>query len=137
MALIDDMRAMATILRQHEDKAFYHTIMGGRSIMDRLPPQEPRLDVNPIWGGVQVRENRMFPYVQSCGKCGGSGDGETSTYCPSCKGAGRTRVEGVMVGAGDKMAVLMHYYPPKPVAWPADVLVPVRHSPGIRSVAYP
>lgn len=136
MALIDDLNTMAKLMRQHEDKFFYDTIYGGPNLLRRMPPVEPRLDRNPLWG-MQVRENHMFPYEQSCGKCAGTGDGVESTFCPTCKGAGRYRVEGAMVGAGGKMAVIMHYYPGKPVKWPASVAVPRRPSPGIRAVAWP
>lgn len=48
------------------------------------------------FGGVPIYESRVFPHQWKCGTCDGTGEGETATYCPKCKGAGRIKAVGMM-----------------------------------------
>lgn len=57
------------------------------------PWSEPR---QAIYGGVKVVPSASFPMEYDCSHCDGTGEGETSTYCKHCHGAGRVRVEGMM-----------------------------------------
>ena len=50
----------------------------------------------PSFGGIPIRESTAFPMVVTCSKCDGTGEGEESTFCPKCKGAGQQRFEGYM-----------------------------------------
>jgi hypothetical protein len=136
MALIDDLERMAAILRPQADRAFYDTLRVSPALLRAIPPAPPSPN-GYQFAGIRMTENPMFPFVQICGTCGGSGEGVTSTFCPQCHGAGKTRIDGVMTGANDTMAVIVHYFPPKPVRWPESVRVPKRPSQGIRSAPLP
>ena len=48
------------------------------------------------FGGVRIEQSAVFPMQLECAACGGTGEGEASTYCPKCKGAGENRYEGMM-----------------------------------------
>lgn len=59
-------------------------------------------DHNPLLGarrsfmGLDIIPNGAFPMTILCPACGGTGEGEESTYCPKCKGQGSNRYEGIM-----------------------------------------
>lgn len=46
--------------------------------------------------GLPIRESAAFPHQFQCSKCCGTGEGDTSTYCTGCNGAGEVRVEGAI-----------------------------------------
>lgn len=48
-------------------------------------------------GGVDMTVSYLFPFVQSCSTCAGTGEGATSTYCPTCHGAGEVEVIGAVM----------------------------------------
>ncbi len=52
-------------------------------------------------GSVDVTVSHLFPYKQSCAVCNGTGEGLTSTYCPSCHGAGAVEIIGAMLDGRD------------------------------------
>lgn len=133
MALIDDLERMAALLSPYRERVLYDTVFGGPALLSRLPAPSPYSADRQLFG-LRLQTNPMFPYEQACEKCGGTGDGVESTFCPVCKGAGRYRVDGVMTGAGNTLAAIVHYFPPKPVRWPEGVRVPRRPHPGIRAV---
>ncbi len=45
---------------------------------------------------IPVHESPLFPYEFNCRACDGTGEGQDSTYCSRCGGAGAVRVEGMM-----------------------------------------
>jgi len=107
------------------------------SLIDEYyPPIYQHASVYPFrYGGMRIEQSRMFPFEQTCSRCNGTGDGgNDSTYCQHCKGAGASKIEGVMTGARDSMCLLTSSLPKKfPVAWSAGAL-PKRPAKGIRSV---
>ena len=69
----------------------------------RLRQEVPPLGQGQAIGsacGIPIRQSNAFPFSQDCKACGGTGEGEESTYCPKCKGAGSIKYEGVMQSAG-------------------------------------
>lgn len=47
------------------------------------------------FNGARVRVSKAFPLGYVCTRCNGTGEGEESTYCRACKGAGETVVDGL------------------------------------------
>lgn len=75
-----------------------------RDIMRKVEAPAPTATHNPLTGpsvgqslfGIPIRQSSAFPMVVTCSKCDGTGEGEESTFCPKCKGAGQQRFEGYM-----------------------------------------
>lgn len=61
------------------------------------PPRSNPLHSGYLGGllGIPMRESSLFPFEHGCSACGTTGEGETSTYCDKCGGAGEIRVVGV------------------------------------------
>ena len=51
----------------------------------------------PPLASIPIRRSSLFPFDAKCSTCGGTGEGETSTYCQECRGAGVKRI----IGHGD------------------------------------
>lgn len=60
----------------------------------------PRSTARGMAFGLPVHTSNAFPYTAKCKACDGTGEGEASTYCPKCKGAGSIKYEGMMQSAG-------------------------------------
>ncbi|WP_416464016.1 hypothetical protein [Sphingomonas sp. VDB2] len=101
------------------------------SLLEAAPSNDPR--GSPVaFAGVPIEESRLFPWRQPCGACAGTGEGGAdATFCPTCIGAGAYQVDGMMEhGAG--FALIISRLPRKiAVAWPRDVLVPLRAVRGV------
>jgi hypothetical protein len=74
----------------------YHKMLRMLEPCDYVPDSNPFLGPTRSVFGMPVRSSTLFPFQTQCPKCGGSGEGETSTYCQQCKGQGENRYEGVM-----------------------------------------
>jgi hypothetical protein len=135
---MEKLRGMReAMLKLQPQTPLYDNIIGSRRLTDvmadALAPRSPA--ANPIWG-IPVRESRAFPHQFACTKCGGTGEGDDSTYCTHCKGAGQIRVEGLMGGGPSNLTMITSKLPrafePR---WTAEAL-PKRHV-GIRSIDWP
>lgn len=78
--------------------------------------------------GMKVYPSSAFPYTAACEKCHGTGDGgEEATYCPTCKGQGANRYEGLIDGGPGNITVIVSSLPKKfQPSWPKSVPVPLR-----------
>lgn len=64
---------------------------------------------------VAIHKSSVFPYDIKCSTCRGTGEGEDSTYCRKCGGAGSIRVEGMMSSGrfGEPMMLITSSLPKK------------------------
>jgi len=75
-------------------------IHGSPALIRRIELETVQAGAKPGLGGlgrVDLTVSHLFPYVQSCAICNGTGEGTTSTYCPSCHGAGAVEIIGAMM----------------------------------------
>ena len=76
----------------------YETLMALKRKLDNLSAPTPDYK-NPLpstFLGVPIRTSSAFPAINDCMDCNGTGEGETSTYCQKCDGAGRIQIDGMM-----------------------------------------
>jgi len=52
-----------------------------------------------LWLGMKVEASNVFPTQHACSQCDGSGEGQTSTYCCRCAGAGHIKTIGMVTGS--------------------------------------
>lgn len=77
--------------------------------------------------GIPVQVSPLFPYTQTCGACGGTGEGKDRTYCPVCRGGGKYTVEGMVTSKDGPMTMILTYHKKRfEPRWPRDVRVPLR-----------
>lgn len=77
--------------------------------------------------GVPIQVSPLVPYVQTCGACGGTGEGKDRTYCPVCRGGGKYTVEGMVTARNGPMTMMLTYHKKRfEPRWPRDVRVPLR-----------
>lgn len=88
--------------------------------------------------GFRVEASPLFPMLNSCGPCNGTGEGgDLTTYCPRCHGAGEVQTDGVVMD-GRQTTLIVTKLPPKFAPYfPRDIAVPLRKVPGIVSVDWP
>lgn len=63
--------------------------------------------------GLPIEESNLFPTLNACGRCAGSGEGDDSTYCGNCRGAGTIRTEGMMLHGLGNMTLITTPLPRK------------------------
>lgn len=64
---------------------------------NRMTPVRDLLGSNNAFYGMQVEPSNMFPMVTPCAECRATGEGSESTYCKKCDGAGKTKIDGMVV----------------------------------------
>lgn len=69
-----------------------------RSEIERaFPPSRNIGAIVGLGGGMSVIASNLFPYDAPCSCCSATGEGDTSTYCQRCGGAGEIEIIGTLM----------------------------------------
>jgi len=98
-----------------------------------LDPAPNPYSSNATAFGIPIATSNAFPHEWDCKGCDGSGEGDESTYCPKCSGAGRVRALGYMTAGFGQPATLIVDKLPKAFApyFPAGIVLPPPISRGL------
>jgi len=97
--MISDMMTLSPALYLKMIEDCQRNIYQSTGIADMLRPKPATMY------GIPIHSNPIFPMQSTCEDCNGTGEGATSTYCPKCKGAGATRILGVMQNFGQTVVI--------------------------------
>jgi len=74
--------------------------------------------------GIRFNETSAFPFVSPCTPCNGTGEGNTSTFCQKCDGAGAIKHEGMMQSGRQTILITGHLPRKFDPSFPSDIYVP-------------
>lgn len=77
--------------------------------------------------GIELHTSHAFPHRMDCAMCDGTGEGASSTYCPTCRGGGATIVDGYIVISFEQRSLLVSYLPKRFAPSFPPSLVPPRN----------